>query len=332
MDFCARFVSSLGWFSGLVVLVFLLSLLGFALFLFFGRRYLHGGVREYIEDLRAHKRTIPTMGGVVWVVCLIGVMIPLYLFTGDNRLFSIGTLLLGSALIGGWDDVCKIFWGRGITEKYKFIGQVLVGVAALLLWYWAEGDAFPNAIVFNTLQDWALYIGRIGFFLWSLWVMLSTYNCVNFTDGLDGLAGGVLLVNFLFFGLFALFLGDYVLAVVLASLVGMVLAFLWFNMYPAVLFMGDVGALSLGALLALLALMLHMELAILLVGIVFVLNGVSVILQILGRRFLGRRIFLLAPIHHHFEKKGYPEIAVTTRSIILTLVMACLAAFYYLVL
>ncbi|HAU30533.1 TPA: phospho-N-acetylmuramoyl-pentapeptide-transferase [Candidatus Dependentiae bacterium] len=317
------------WLGGILG-AFVCAFFCFILFIRIAQRYLQAGVREYIEDLHAQKGSTPTMGGLVIVGLVSIAMLFLYVATRDVRLLSLLFLLVGSAAIGAWDDSCKIFWGRGIVEQQKFVGQILVALGALGIWYLGDVATFPNSILVAFGYPFSVHLGKIGYILWGLWVILSTYNCVNFTDGLDGLAGGVLAVNFAFFGLFALLSGEYHLALVAACLLGSVLAFLWFNMYPAKVFMGDVGALSLGAVLAMIALMLRIELAILAVGMVFVLEGVSVILQIVWMRVFGRRLFLLAPLHHHFEKRGIPEVAITNRAILLTLLMALTAAVLYL--
>ncbi len=315
--------------GGTVLGAFVLAFVAYLAFIKVARRYFRSGVREYIEDIHAQKGTTPTMGGLVFVgLTALGISI-IYWVNSDIRLLSLLFLLVGSALIGAWDDVCKVFFGRGIVERQKLVAQIMVALGALLIWYICVGPLFPDAIFFDLGRTISLPIGAFGFVLWSLWVIVSTYNCVNFTDGLDGLAGGVLAVNVAFFGLFAMVLGEYELALVLAMLLGSIMAFLWFNMHPARIFMGDLGALSAGAVLALIALMLRMELAIVLVGAVFVLEGVSVILQKVWVRLFRQRIFLLAPLHHHFEKCGVPEVQITNRAILFTLLMALFTALLY---
>lgn len=306
--------------------------LGFIFFLRFAQRSLHAGLREYIEDLHTEKGTTPTMGGIVISVVLGVLLLLLYCDSFDMKLLAFFVLLFGSSVIGFWDDFCKVFRGKGIIERHKFIGQLVATIAALGIWYYSEPTLFPDSIAIGVTGGMSLYIGKLGYFFWALWVILSTYNCVNFTDGLDGLAGGVLAVCFAFFGVAAVFLGSTHLVFIFGTLLGAIGAFLWFNVYPARLFMGDVGALSMGAVLGLGALMLRMELAILLVGFVFVLEGVSVVLQILWYRLFKRRLFLLAPIHHHFEKQGVPEVRITGRLILLSLVAAVFAVGLYSVL
>jgi phospho-N-acetylmuramoyl-pentapeptide-transferase len=154
-------------------------------------------------------------------------------------------------------------------------------------------------------------------------------NCVNFTDGLDGLAAGTVSLYLLFFALCALVLGDVVMLLVLSALLGALLGFLWHNGHPARVFMGDVGALSLGGLLGLVVLMMRLELLIPIACVILVAEGGSVILQVLGWRLLGRRIFYLAPLHHHFEKKGIPELRIVNRFILLSVISTTCAGLVF---
>ena len=169
--------------------------------------------------------------------------------------------------------------------------------------------------------------------------MVGTSNSVNLTDGLDGLATGPLITSFTTYGVIAFLAGNHVTAsylylpyagsaetaVVCGALIGSLLGFLWYNAYPAEIFMGDVGSLPLGASLGLLAVMTRNELLLVLVGGVFVVETVSVILQIASKRLRNRRIFRMAPIHHHFELRGWHEVKITTRVWIISLLLAALS-------
>ena len=218
----------------------------------------------------------------------------------------------------------------------KFGLQILSALSVVVLWLATTGVSTTVTVpFFKSLQP------DIGwwFIPWAVFLIVGTSNAVNLTDGLDGLAIGSLMPNFLIFSLIAYLAGHagiatylYIpfahtgeIAVIGAILIGASLGFLWYNAYPAQLFMGDVGSLALGASLALMALMAKQELLLALSGGLFVFETLSVIIQVLSMRFRGKRVFHMAPIHHHFELLGWPEAKITTRFGIISLVL-CLVA------
>lgn len=293
-------------------------------------------VREYTPDSHQIKNDLPTMGGIF---ILATVLLSTILWSDlSNRLIWVFLMgLMGFGIIGFWDDWAKITRSRGISARTKFIAQWAVAVIVAFLWvYWAGAKTTISFPFFKNLNP---DVGPF-FILWAAFIIVSCSNAVNLTDGLDGLAIGSLLPNFALYSLIAFLAGHFLIAVYLnipfagsselavmgAALIGASLGFLWYNAYPAQVFMGDVGSLALGAGLALMALMTKQELLLVISGGLFVLEAVSVILQVFVYKRWKKRIFKMAPIHHHFELLGWPEAKITTRFGIISLIL-CLFAF-----
>jgi phospho-N-acetylmuramoyl-pentapeptide-transferase len=245
------------------------------------------------------------------------------------------TLLFGT--IGFIDDYKKLVGGssKGLSAKAKYFWQTVFGLGAAIFMYSSAQQPIETTLIIPFVKDVMIPLG-VGFVVLSYLVIVGSSNAVNLTDGLDGLAilptvmvAGALGVFAYATGHvnFANYLGiPYVagvgeLAVFCSSLVGAGLGFLWFNTYPAQVFMGDVGALALGAALGVVAILVRQELVLLIMGGVFVMETVSVILQVTSFKLTGRRIFRMAPLHHHFELKGWPEPRVIVRFWIITVVL-----------
>ncbi len=299
--------------------------------------YCRASVREYVPHTnQSSKQNLPTMGGlfIVGTICIsLGIWGDL---SNPYSGISLVTLLLFGG-IGLWDDWSKIIGRKGISEKQKSIAQMVAAGIVVACWMvWCRPDTI---ILLPIIKTWYIAVPMFLFILWAIFVVIGTSNAVNLTDGLDGLAIGSLLQNFALFGLIAYCAGHrgfasylhipYVdtaeLTVVCGALVGACLGFLWFNAYPAQIFMGDVGSLSLGALLGAIALMTRQELLLAVSGIVFVVETCSVMLQVAYFRLYKTRLFRMAPIHHHFELLGWPEAKIVTRFSIITCI-ACLFA------
>ena len=243
------------------------------------------------------------------------------------------TLAFGA--VGWLDDYRKLTRGRGMSARLKFLLQSLAGLSgAVFLYASAEGAAELQLIV-PVVKDVALDLGWLYIPL-AYFVIVGTSNAVNLSDGLDGHAIGhtVLIASalavfvyvaghseFASYLAFPAIAGVGEVTVVCASIVGAGLGFLWFNTYPAQVFMGDIGALALGAALGTIAVVCRQEIVLFVMGGVFVMETVSVILQVASFRMTGRRIFRMAPLHHHFELKGWPEPRVIVRLWIVTLVL-----------
>jgi phospho-N-acetylmuramoyl-pentapeptide-transferase len=293
-------------------------------------------VRDDGPQSHLPKAGTPTMGGAL---ILVAVAISTLLWSDlSNRyvwVVLVVTLLFG--LIGWVDDYKKLVKkdSRGLIARYKYLWQSVVGLgAAGFLYHSAQIPAETHLFV-PFFKDVALTMGPL-FVLFAYLVIVGSSNAVNLTDGLDGLAilPTVLVAGAL--GVFAYVTGNIKFANYLAipyvpgvgeviifcgALVGAGLGFLWFNAYPAMVFMGDVGALALGAALGVVAVVVRQELVLLIMGGVFVMETLSVIMQVASYKLTGRRIFRMAPLHHHFELKGWPEPRVIVRFWIITVIL-----------
>lgn len=292
-------------------------------------------VREYTPVTHQEKNDTPTMGGLF---VLIAVIMSALLWCDLSRpeVWIFLGCLVGFGAIGFWDDYLKIRYKKGMRESHKFGAQVVVGLLITVLWYSLVGPSTEVCIPF--MPSWKLYLG-LFIIPWATFIIIGASNAVNFTDGLDGLAIGSLLTTYGTFSVVCFLAGSSVLAqqfaipftqtseiAVLGSiLVGASLGFLWYNTYPAQVFMGDVGSLALGSVLALMALMARQELILPLAGGIFVVETLSIIVQVFSYKVFKRRLFKMAPIHHHFELCGWPETQITTRFSIITFVLCLLA-------
>ena len=270
------------------------------------------------------KQGTPTMGGVVILVALAITCLVMGRLTAELALVLIATLATG--VLGLIDDLTSVTHGRslGLTPHAKMIGLTLICVLFCLLsinWCGVEPVVrFPGGLsvdlgVLTTTVDIAGEPFHIPWlymiFTWLLIVGLS--NAVNLTDGLDGLAGGTSMIAMLVMAAVCFICNDSNLTIFCAACAGACLGFLWFNCYPASIFMGDTGSLALGAALACVAVMTQTEIVSLIVGGLFIIETLSVMIQVVSFKLTGKRVFLLAPIHHHFEKKGWAETKVVIR-------------------
>lgn len=270
------------------------------------------------------KQGTPTMGGVVILVALAITCLVMGRLTAELALVLIATLATG--VLGLIDDLTSVTHGRslGLTPHAKMIGLTLICVLFCLLsinWCGVEPVVrFPGGLsvdlgVLTTTVDIAGEPFHIPWlymiFIWLLIVGLS--NAVNLTDGLDGLAGGTSMIAMLVMAAVCFICNDSNLTIFCAACAGACLGFLWFNCYPASIFMGDTGSLALGAALACVAVMTNTEIVSLIVGGLFIIETLSVMIQVVSFKLTGKRVFLMAPIHHHFEKKGWAETKVVIR-------------------
>jgi phospho-N-acetylmuramoyl-pentapeptide-transferase len=300
-------------------------------------------VRDDGPQSHLPKAGTPTMGGMLIIFAVV-VTTTLW---GDlvNRfvLIALG-ITLGYGLIGFYDDYLKLVVGnsRGLVARWKYFWQSLFGIAAGILLYRLAHTATVAAFHVPFFKSVALPLGAGGFVLLGYLMIVGMSNAVNLTDGLDGLAIGPTVMVAGALAIFAYLSGNAVfanylqitavpgageLAVFCSAIVGAGLGFLWFNAYPAQVFMGDIGALALGAALGCVGFIVRQEIVTLLMGGVFVLETASVILQVASYKMTGKRIFRMAPLHHHFELKGWaePKIIVRFWIISILLVLAGLA-------
>lgn len=299
------------------------------------KQFFRSRSREWTPENHKQKDNMPTMGGL-FIIAIVAINMILWCNLADPRvwIFLVCISLFGA--IGLWDDWRKIVSGRGISSSCKFVFQWLS--AAIVTGLSLKYIALSTTVLIPFYKNIQPNLGW-GFAIWAMFIMVAMSNAVNLTDGLDGLAIGSLIPNFALFALLAYISGHYMFALYLhipftasaevavigAILVGASLGFLWYNTYPAQIFMGDVGSLALGAGLALMALMAKQELLLPIAGGLFVLETVSVMLQVFSVRYRGKRIFKMAPIHHHFELIGWQESKITVRFGIISLILCLLA-------
>ncbi len=319
-----------------VLIAFLLTLITSPLFIDRFKRIqmaLGGYTREYTPKDHEAKRFTPTMGGIVMVSVM--VLTTLLLMRPDVKFTWI--LLLSTVLfafIGLIDDWTKLRNKKGIPAKVKFFLQILCALpVALLIFYWADVE---TTLYFPIFKDLSLDLGWL-YIPFAIFVIVGSSNAVNLTDGLDGLAIGPVMSTATALGIIAYAVGHsriaeylgipYVpyageVAIFCFAIVGAGLGFLWFNTFPAQMFMGDVGALSLGASLATVSLLVKAEFLFAIAGGVFVFETLSVILQVASFKLTGKRIFKIAPFHHHLEESGLPEPKIVVRMWIVSILLA----------
>ena len=300
-------------------------------------------VRDDGPKTHFSKAGTPTMGGALIIVAIV---IATLLWADLRNRFVWVTLgvTLGFGLVGFCDDYLKLVVRnpRGLIARWKYFWQSVIGLAAAVLLYRMAHDSISTTFFVPFFKTVGVPLGAAGFIVLTYLMIVGMSNAVNLTDGLDGLAIGPAVMVAGGLGIFAYAAGNAVFANYLAipavpgagellifcsALGGAGLGFLWFNTYPAQVFMGDIGALALGAALGLVAVIVRQEIVALVMGGIFVLETASVILQVASFKLTGRRIFRMAPIHHHFELKGWAEPKVIVRFWIISflLVLAGLA-------
>ncbi|HEY4976611.1 MAG TPA: phospho-N-acetylmuramoyl-pentapeptide-transferase, partial [Gaiellaceae bacterium] len=280
------------------------------------------------------KEGTPTMGGVlIWLA----VLVPFFIFSQLSvASFSVLVVALGCALIGLADDWMKIIKGRslGLSARWKLLLQLALGLLAGFIALHFAGLTTSVSIPFSHAQ-W--HLGTVGFYGLVFLVIAGASNTVNLTDGLDGLAAGSAAIVLVAYAGIAFIIGRHLpdpgmldLSVLSTCIVGACLGFLWFNTFPADVFMGDTGSMGIGGALAGFAIMTKTELLLLLIAGVFLIEALSVMIQVFSFRYFKRRVFLMAPIHHHFEMKAWSETKIMVRFWILCgIFCACAFALYY---
>ncbi len=348
-DYLAQFNSGFDVFHYLTLRIILSALTALVTSLILGPiiiKYLNS--KQLYQSIRddgpkshiANKSQTPSMGGLIIIISIV-LSTLLWSDILNKNIWILLFILISFGMVGFYDDYQKYIHSSsdGISGKKKLSLQVFI--AALVAYY-----IFINSV--NTielelmvpfLKNFSLYLG-IFFIPWSILVIIGSSNAVNLTDGLDGLA---ILPCILIAAAFVLFayvegnfnISNYLLipylpgvsevAIFSSTIVGAGLGFLWYNSYPAEIFMGDVGSLSLGAVLATIAILLRLEIIYAIMGGVFVVEALSVIIQVASYKMFGRRVFKMSPIHHHFELKGWPEPKIIVRFWIITFVLVLIA-------
>ena len=294
--------------------------------------YFRSKVREWTPEEHQKKNDTPTMGGLlVLLVFAINTLLWNDLTNPKVWIFVLGTFSFGA--IGFLDDWFKIRQQKGISASLKFRLQIAAAMLVCGLWYFICNPNTQLCVPF--LKDFNPNLGWL-IIPWAAYIIIATSNAVNLTDGLDGLATGPLIVSFSTFSIIAYlaghrafatyliipFAGSAEISIICATFVGTLLGFLWYNTYPAQIFMGDVGALALGAGLSLAAILARQELLLSIVGGIFVLETLSVMIQVVSFKLRGKRVFKMAPIHHHFELIGWKETKITVRFWIISIILS----------
>ncbi|MBI2218632.1 MAG: phospho-N-acetylmuramoyl-pentapeptide-transferase [Candidatus Rokubacteria bacterium] len=300
----------------------------------------HGGetIREDTPERHRGKKGTPTMGGLVILMALLGSTVLWVNLT--NRYVWVAILAtLGFGMIGAIDDMLKLKTRKGLRAKTKFALQVVLSFALVQIVFWEPGPNFAPVLAIPFLKGWLIDLG----WWWipvAMLVIIGASNAVNLTDGLDGLAIGPIIMAAGAFGVIAYLTGnfraaDYLkilnvrgageLTVFCGALIGAAIGFLWFNCHPAEVFMGDVGSLALGSAIGTLAVLTKAELLLPLIGGLYVVEAASVIIQVASFKLTGRRVFRMAPLHHHYELEGWAEPKIVVRFWIVSFALALLA-------
>lgn len=288
-----------------------------------------GGAAKVYQKLHAakHKRHIPTMAGIIFVVTIALVTLLFNLDRGQTWLPL--AAMIGAGAVGLLDDIMNVrSSGRGIAGMQATLKFALYSIVALVGGWW----------FFDKLDVTTLYLPGLGdvFVGWLIipifwFVVVATANSVNITDGLDGLAGGLLSSSFLAYAVIAAIQGKYALAAFCVTVVGALLSYTWFNIHPARFFMGDVGAFALGTALGVIAMQTDTVYVLPIIGAVYIMETGSVIINRFSKKLRhGKKVFLSSPIHHHFEALGWPETKVTMRFWIIGQVAAVLGLIVFL--
>ena len=277
-------------------------------------------IREEGPQSHQVKSGTPTMGGMM---IILGLTVATLVFSPWTKEVMLALfVILGHFLLGFLDDYIKVVrkHNEGLKPRQKLLGQIIIaGLVAVF-------GGLPTDL-------WVPFVGNtdFGYFFYAfmMFVMVGITNAVNLTDGLDGLASGTVAVASLFYMMVCAAMGKGELAIMLAATVGACLGFLKFNYHPAKIFMGDTGSLALGGVMAAAGILTHTELLLALIGFIFVCETLSVIIQVASFKSTGKRVFLMSPIHHHFELKGWSELKVVWVFWTVGLVMGILGLMVY---
>jgi len=300
------------------------------------RKKIGQSIREDGPESHYEKAGTPTMGGALILVA-IGISTLLWADLENRYVWVVLIVTLGHGIIGFVDDYRKVMQGNsdGLSAGAKLFWQSTIALGVAVFLYMSAEVAAETQFIVPFFKDVMIDMGW-AYIVVTYFVIVGSSNAVNLTDGLDGLAIMPTVMVAAALGIFAYLSGNIKFAeylaipylpesgeliVFCAALVGAGLGFLWFNAYPAMVFMGDVGALALGAALGILAVLVRQEIVLMIMGGVFVVETISVIIQVASFKMRGKRVFLMAPIHHHYELKGWPEPRIIVRFWIITFIL-----------
>ena len=343
-EYLSQFINGLSVFQYITLRAIFAAMTSLVISLIFGPRIimwlnsmqLEQAIRDDGPETHLKKHGTPTMGGalIILAVCLSSL---LWADLSNRYVWIILFTVVGFGLIGWIDDYKKVVEKNpnGISAKHKIFWQSILAIFIAFTLYYTASTPEETELLLPFLKDFALPLGWF-YIVFVYFVVVGSSNAVNLTDGLDGLAilPTVMIAGAL--GIFAYVTGNFQfseylnipfisgtgeVAIVAAAICGAGLGFPWFNTYPAMGFMGDIGALSLGASLGIMAVVVRQEFVLAIMGGVFVIETLSVIIQVVSFKLTGKRVFRMAPIHHHFELKGWPEPRVIVRFWIITIVL-----------
>ena len=289
-------------------------------------------VSIFLKEKHKKKEGTPTMGGLIFIIPTV-VTVLILLFTKkiefSSNLFLILFVFLSYGFLGFIDDflIIKRHNNIGLTEIQKLVGQLVIALAFFFIYLKTGHDTIFDIHTLNISIDLKWFFG-----IFLLFMLVASTNAVNLTDGLDGLAGGLSLIAFLAMGLISWnstwIAGYSEIAIFCFILVGALLGFLFFNTYPAKVFMGDTGSLALGATLASIAILTSHEITFIIIMGVFIIETLVSIIQVFSIMYCGRKVFLMTPLHHHFEKLGWEENDIVKMFWIIGLILAMLMITY----
>jgi len=291
-----------------------------------GKKIRNNGETPIFSKLHAAKEGTPTMGGVlIWGTLLIlilifslfatlfpgGIFDHLNFLSRSETLLPLGALII-AAIIGLFDDWLDVrskgvLGGGGLKLRHRLLIYTLIAIVGALWFYFKLDWTVFHVPFLGNFEIGAWYIPLFVF------IIVATSFSVNETDGLDGLAGGTLLIAFLSFAVIAFAQGHYDLATFCGVIIGALVSFIWFNIPPARFYMGDTGSMSLGVTLGIIAMLTNSALLLIPIGIIFIGESLSVLIQITSKRLRGKKVFLSSPIHHHFQAVGWPEAKIVMR-------------------
>ena len=322
----------------LMTSLIIVFLVGGPLIKLFSKKDITGPIRQDGPIDHIIKKTgTPTMGGII---IIIGILSSTLMWANLKNVYiwSLIFITFGLGCLGFIDDLLKIKFknSQGLNSKLKFLGQFIIGLVTLLFLTNFSGHEYLNNLYFPFFKNLILDLG-IFFIPFGLLVIIGSSNAVNLTDGLDGLATVPIMLVALSFTFICYVVGNTIfseylkiqyipdvgeVSIFCGSIVGSCLGFLWYNAPPAKIFMGDTGSLSLGGSLAAVSIIVKHEIVLAIIGGLFVLETISVIIQVISYKVFGKRVFMMAPIHHHFEKKGWAESTIVIRFWIIAIILA----------
>ena len=317
---------------GLMLSFFISLLAGFALIPALRKLKFGQSINKFVEFSHKEKQGTPTIGGLIFIIPTIITMLLLYIKGSVELTHTIGIIIfvfVSYALLGFADDYKKIKSKSnfGLNTKTKLIVQVIIAMCFFYMFMKGGENTLLNISALGLKVDLSWFYG-----VFILFLLVGSSNAVNITDGLDGLAGGLSLIAFFAFGVISwgttYVTGYQEIAIFCFVLCGSLLGFLVFNSHPARVFMGDTGSLALGATLATIAILTRHELSLAVIGGVFVIETLSSLIQIIAIRKFHRKVFLIAPLHHHFEKLGWAETDIVKMFWIVGFMLAMSAIYY----